>query len=375
MANRTITRGAAVPALALVLAVVATSARAQAPSPATADRPAAAPAAKDKATTEAPSDTGARGAADTSSAAAKPAPKALPPELAPKLNLTVSPTSDIAVGDVVTLKLEAEVPRGVDVAVPEQSLEPFEMLDRRAHSEPRGEKQHFTFELDLLVLDAGALTIPSLRVRVVGPNGELGETNTQARTIQVKSLIANEPNAEPKGPSAPVAVIQDDYTLAWVLGGIFLLILVVVTTLLVSRHMAKRPKVQPPPPPPRPAWELALEKLDQLKRRKDSLLEADRGEEFVEGVSGTLREYLGRRYGFDGLESTTDEILRTLEKLRPYKLSLSGVSLLLEQCDLVKFARAKPDEAQCDDLWNGASGLVRATTPEQKPEAAPGATS
>ena len=91
----------------------------------------------------------------------------------------------------------------------------------------------------------------------------------------------------------------------------------------------------------------------------------------MEGVSGALREYLGRRYGFDGLESTTDEIVRTLEKLRPFKLSLSGVSLLLEQCDLVKFARAQPDAAQCDDLWNGAIGLVRATTPEPQPVQAP----
>jgi hypothetical protein len=208
-------------------------------------------------------------------------------------------------------------------------------------------------------------------VRVVGPKGELGETSTGARTIQVKSLIANEPNAQPKAPSAPVAVIQDDYTLAWVLGGLLAVILIALTTLLVSRYLARRPKASPPPPPPRPAWELAIERLDQLKRRQETLLAADRGEEFVEGVSGALREYLGRRYGFDGLESTTDEIQRTLEKLRPYKLPLSGVSLLLEQCDLVKFARATPDASQCDDLWNGALGLVRATTPEPQTVQAP----
>ena len=332
-----------------VLALASTLAHAQAPSPAPA-KPSA-PAENSKADD------------------AKAAP--LPPELAPKLNLTVSPSQGIAVGDVVTLKLEAVVPAGVDVAVPEQSLAPFEMLDRRAHSEPQGDRTRFSFELDLLALDAGSLTIPSLRVRVVGPKGELGETRTEARTIQVKSLIGNEPNAQPKAASAPVTVIEDDYTLAWVLGSLLAVALVALTTLLVSRYLARRPKVLPPPPPPRPAWELALEKLEQLKRRQESLIAADRGEEFVEGVSGALREYLGRRYGFDGLESTTDEIVRTLEKLRPFKLSLSGVSLLLEQCDLVKFARAQPDAAQCDDLWNGAIGLVRATTPEPQPVQAP----
>jgi hypothetical protein len=343
---------------------LAASGLAQAPAPGTPDAPAQArPPAKPAAPAQA-----APAPAPTQAAPAQPK-AALPKELAPELKVGLTPTQNLAVGDVVTLKLEAVVPVGVDVAVPEQSLAPFEMLDRRARQEPAGDKQRFVFEIDLLALDAGSLTVPALRIRVVGPKGELGEVSTSAQTGQVKSLIGNEPNAEPKAPSEPVVVIQDDYTLAWVLGGVAAIALIALITLLVSRWLARRPKALPPAPPPRPAWELALEKLEQLKRRQESLLAAERGEEFVEGVSSALREYLGRRYGFDGLESTTDEILRTLEKQRPHKLSLSGVSLLLEQCDLVKFAQAKPDATQCDDLWNGASGLVRATTPAPAPVA------
>ena len=219
------------------------------------------------------------------------------------------------------------------------------------------------FELDLLALEPGTLTVPALALRVVGPNGELEEISTEARTVQVKSLLANEPNAKPKPATGPVSVIEDDYTLAWVLGGLLAAASIAALTWFVARWHARRPKAPPPPPPPRPAWEVALDKLEQLKRRQEQLLSAERGEEFVDGVSDALREYLGHRYGFEGLESTTEEILRTLERMRPHKLSLSGVSLLLEQCDLVKFARATPDEEQCDDLWNGAVGLVRSTTP------------
>ncbi len=84
-------------------------------------------------------------------------------------------------------------------------------------------------------------------------------------------------------------------------------------------------------------------------------------------MSEVLREYLGKGYGFDGLESTSDEILTRLETLRPHRLSLSGVQLLLAQCDLVKFARLPPDAAQCDDLFDGVQGLIRATTPPATP--------
>jgi hypothetical protein len=299
------------------------------------------------------------------------AKRELPKELAPRVSASFSPEKGLVTGDVLTLKLSVHVKPGVDVAVPEQSFAPFELLDRKAHSEQAGGEEQHSFELTFLALEPGKQTLPGVKLRVVGPHGELGDVTTEPKTVEVASLLANEPNAEPKPPSKPVIVMQDDYTLAWIGGALLFAGLIVVATLLIARWLKRRPKAVPPPPPPRPAWDVAIERLLQLERQKEGLLAAERGEEFVDGVSAVLREYLGRRYGFDGLESTTDEVLRTLERIRPHKLSLSGVSLLLEQCDLVKFARAAPDLATCDDLWNGALGLVRATTPQERVEVAP----
>jgi len=300
--------------------------------------------------------------------AASAAPSDLPAHLAPRTLLSVTPNRGIAVGDPIKLKIEATVKKGVQISVPDQSLTPFEALDKRSHVEPGDHgDQRYVFELELIALEPGELSIPALTLRVVGDDGSLGEFKTAPQPVSVQSLIANEPNAQPKGPTKPVAVIQDDYTLAYVALGILGAAVIAGLTLMVQRWLARRPKSLPPPPPPKPAWDIALAKLAELDARKASLLAEDRGGEFVDGVSDALREYLGHRFGFEGLESTTDEILRTLERIRPYKLSLSGVSLLLEQCDLVKFARAKPEPAQCDDLWNGAVGLIRSTTPAPEP--------
>ncbi len=277
--------------------------------------------------------------------------------------LSVTPNQGLAVGDPITFQITAVVPKGVQVSVPEQSLAPFEAVARRARVEPSGNEQRFIFELDLISLEAGKHTIPALKLRAVRDDGALAEAQTEPQPVEVESLLANEPNAEPKPPTGPVEVIQDDYTLAWILAGILGIAAIAGLTLLAQRWLARRPKAPLPPPPEKPAWEVALGKLAELDARKNQLLEEQRGGEFVDGVSDALREYLGKRYGFEGLESTTDELVRILERIRPNKLSLSGVSLLLEQCDLVKFARATPDLTQCDDLWNGAVGLIRATTP------------
>lgn len=296
---------------------------------------------------------------------------ALAPELLPTLQTSFTPSSGLKTGDLITLKISALAKPGIDLAVPEQALKPFELLDKRSTILTKDGGRQFNFELDLLILEPGNHTVPALTVRVVGPKGELAELKTPSKTVSVASMLANEPNALPRPVTKPVVVMQDDYTLAYAGGGVVAIALIIAITILVQRWLARRPKTLPPPPPPRPAWELALEKLEQLRRRKDALLAAERGEELVDGVSEVLREYLGKRYGFDGLESTSDEILTRLETLRPSRLSLSGVQLLLAQCDLVKFARLPPEAAQCDDLFDGVQGLIRATTPAQTPPSTP----
>jgi hypothetical protein len=303
-----------------------------------------------------------RAHADDADAAAEAKGSGLPSALLPKVVSALAPSS-IAVGDVATLTITVDAPASVQVSLPEQSFGTLELADRRMRSEPNGERLRTIYELDLLAFEAGALEVPELTLRFVGPNGELDEARSERHRLHVKSLLANEPNAEPKPPTKPVTVIQEDYTLAWVALALAAIALIAFITLFVSRKLKSREKALPPPPPPRPPWEIAFAKLHALARDKEQMLSEQRGEEFIDGVSDALREYLGKRYGFDGLERTTGELVSTLERLRPEKLSLSGVSLLLEQCDLVKFARATPEPEQCDDLFNGALGLVRATVP------------
>jgi hypothetical protein len=281
---------------------------------------------------------------------------------ATKVVTSVAPTT-LSVGEVAKLRLSVTAPASVEVSLPEQSFGGLELADRKVSTTIENGVSKTVYELTLLALEPGEIELPALTVRTIGANGELGSASGEAKKLTVRSLIANEPNAEPKPATRPVRVMRDDYTLAWIALGLLLVALIALVTLRISRFLKQRPKPALPAPPPRPAWELAIEKLERLARERDQLFAEQRSEDFIDGVSDALREYLGRRYGFDGLERTTSELLGTLEGLRPNKLSLPGVSLLLEQCDLVKFARQKPDPEQCQDLWNGAIGLIRATTP------------
>jgi hypothetical protein len=117
-----------------------------------------------------------------------------------------------------------------------------------------------------------------------------------------------------------------------------------------------------PPPPPVLPWIVALAELDAIRRSR--LLDEDKTGEFFDRVSDAVRKYLGGRYGYDGLESTTDEALAVLSRVRPPVPELDRIRHFLAESDLVKFAKVTPTAAECGDLIDVGEQLVRRTIPE-----------
>ena len=288
--------------------------------------------------------------------------------LRPVVTTSRDPSGAVTIGDVFKVRLVAET-RGADtVAVPEQPFAPFEVLGTE-HQEADLDtgRKRYTFELTLLALEPGEHTIGPILLRVVTADGTIGTMHADTITVEVASLLGNEPDAEAKPPSEPVQVMQDDATLWWILGTIGALLLTAILTLVASWWWRRRPRKIVPPPPPRPPWETALERLAALGRTRISHLENDGLVDWVDGVSDTLREYLGARFGFDGLESTTDEIIGRLRRQKNSAVPLTEITAILGDCDLVKFAKATPNDEQTRELLGAAQRIVRDTMPMAQP--------
>ena len=135
---------------------------------------------------------------------------------------------------------------------------------------------------------------------------------TRPHRILIEDPIASVNDAKPK-PNPPPRVQREEWTslkkgLLWASGGI----LVGALLAYLAYRWLNRPKPVPPPPPPRPPWEVALERLDET--RHAGLLEVGRFGEYFDRVNDAMRSYLGALYGFDGLESTTDEVISSLKR-------------------------------------------------------------
>lgn len=205
------------------------------------------------------------------------------------------------------------------------------------------------------------LTLPPLPIAIARASGQVGQLCTSPHVLSVEDPTANVPNAELR-PDPESLAQREIWTRARDITTALLIAvpLAILLAFLVRRALPKLRKA-PPPPPPVPPWRRAMEQLSQLESEK--LLERGRAAEYIDRVSDTLREYLGGRYGFDGLESTTREVLRLMAERAPDFRFESEVRSILQRSDLAKFARRVPEDAECRDALNETRRIVERTTP------------
>ena len=210
--------------------------------------------------------------------------------------------------------------------------------------------------------DPGRNTVdlPPIPVTIARAGGEVMTVCTPRQRIVIEDPITNE--VEPKvKPNPPPRSQREDWALARQLAiGLAVGVVLGVAGALLYRWWRRRPQLVVAPPPRLP-WLTALDELEAIRR--STLIAEGHTAEYFDRVSNCVRKYLGARYGFDGLESTTDEMRAVLRRVRPQVHGLKRIGSFLDDCDLVKFARAIPDGEACLDALARGADIVRTTIP------------
>jgi hypothetical protein len=140
-------------------------------------------------------------------------------------------------------------------------------------------------------------------------------------------------------------------------------VVIVVGVLALAGLVAwylRRTRPPAPPPPLPPAHVRARKRLQAALE----LLQDPR--EFCIRVSDALRWYLEVQLTLRAPERTTEEFLNELQASpRLTAAQKAALATFLESCDLVKFARHEPTEADLLNLHRAALNLVDETAPNE----------
>ena len=274
----------------------------------------------------------------------------------------------VTLGETLEWFIDVAAPQDAGVFVPSNpALGSFRLVQSVEEVLPvaEGSKQRRTrTRMQLRALRMGAEAIPSIEVTWRLADGTTGSFKTPRRRVRVAGRLDNEQDPALGARPAPVSVVATNWTLvtlATLLGGGLLALLLAP----LVRRLRRGGAPEAPPPPPRPANEVALEALDWLETAELS------PEERYAGAVDTLRAYLGGRYGFDGLESTTVELMEELASRDVDGVATTEVHAILDDADLVKFAKLVPGAEAALALVERVREIVIATwvdEPEPEPE-------
>jgi hypothetical protein len=215
-----------------------------------------------------------------------------------------------------------------------------------------------------------SLILPEMPIPISRANGETMTVCTRVHLVTVTDPTAGEEDPKPRPNSPPRPQIEPWPLMKWILLGIVLALVVLAITI---QWIRKQLALAAPNPEAtrRLPWEEALLELAAL--RASPLYDERSGAgpvraELFDRTSDTVRKYLGARYGFeglgfDGLETTTGEMMTLLARVRPGVPRIDLVRRFLDECDLVKFAKVDPSIADCDEALRRAETIVRVTTP------------
>jgi hypothetical protein len=160
----------------------------------------------------------------------------------------------VHVGDRIAFTITAVGPRAMPVVLPANlELGHFSELGRTLEETDLGDgKMRRQFSLGVAAYEPGSFELPPVELTYFGPDGSVKSVRTQAVPITIKSLIANESEPKLKENADSVPVIQKDYLLLYIAGGLAAAGLGALLALWIRRRLrARRPQAPPAAPGPR----------------------------------------------------------------------------------------------------------------------------
>jgi len=285
------------------------------------------------------------------------------------------------VGEPMNVRLTISAPAGGRIQLPKwsEALDKFELLtspDTSAFSQPSSGAPTI-IQLRTTCYESGEQVFQPISVRWISTDGSrLDSAQTEPIIVFVQGVVPDTILALADTTQKPYKLLQPNrirklgVSLAEIAPWILLAAIAVGIFYLVRWWLRRRKRktevaAEIAAPPPRPAHVVALESLDHL--RDEQLYQGGKIKEYYIRLSEIVRLYIEGRYQIPAMESTSFQLLRDTESALTDQNLRAVLANLLEDADLAKFAKQRPDEETCQRDLEKAYVFVRKTMPQPAP--------
>lgn len=284
--------------------------------------------------------------------------------------------SALTVGDLVTLTLE--VTHNADQTAVLPRLQPqWGQFDVRAQTPvetvSNGDGTLTTSQqLQVTLFAPGTFETPDFPISVRNPNGTVEQVFPLPVRLTVNSILTGvDEGLKDIRSQADLSTPLWDQPLVRALAVLLAVAAIAAAAYYVYRRMNKNLTVPIPFMDTRTSWEIAIDELDRIERL--DLPEDGHFKEHYTLVANAMRVYVQGMYLrdvtlVDAIDMTTDEIIAVLKKSSLHYNHLRLVIDLLQEADLVKFAKYAPRVSQAYEASGQARYIVELTRPSSEQE-------
>jgi uncharacterized membrane protein YidH (DUF202 family) len=222
---------------------------------------------------------------------------------------------------------------------PEPLFLPFEIIEESPIDTLRAQQHYlFTKRYALIHFDSGAYWIPPQKIVVDGFSKFSDSVAIEVATVKVDTI------QQPLYDIKPIQTVERSYN--QLIKNILLLfvfsLLLAILLVLNRQYQKKKAALQEEIPP----FDRAIQELKALENELPQAQEEYK--QYYSKLTDVVRRYLEEEAAIDALESTSDELLDKLELRKDAGIldlsieTLNNLKKVLQNADLVKFARSAP---------------------------------
>ena len=278
--------------------------------------------------------------------------------------------SSLTIAQTFLLQIEAAIKDGYELTMPkiDPLLQTFGLLDFHDLGDKLDEQNNLvkTYNYKFEPLVSGNFTIPPLTFKFTETAAadytepKLYELETEPIDIEVTSLGGEDLAELVIADIAPPVSMPNDIPL-W---PFVIIVIVIIAAAVIIVICTKRKTAAAIARLFKPAHEIAYQRLEKLVAAK--LIEKGMLREFYQRISDILRHYIEDRFDLMAPERTTEEFLFELSESNSLpQADKDSLAEFLTHCDLVKFAKHRPETEQIQRTFDLVKNFIAKTKSAQ----------